>query len=297
MNATLPINYSNAHAFRATQQAPAQQAPAQQAEAADVAPQDFDEGKVTWGEAFEGLASAVAVAGIETVGNTASSLVNLPKATYHAYRAALLTPQIGPVLKTCIALTLPAAVVAAPVLTALGSFGFGLWRGFTEGVEHGIGKAVQQGVDDVKYFHKDMAGQLVKAMSEYEIDELPPGEEPFDISIVGGAKGLAAGVTAGAIDGVGIGASTLIHTPRAAFKAGKALWESDAALPLKVIGTALIPPTAVIAAPLGLVGGALYGLATGAHAGYTKGYGEAVSNAVETVGDFNKMVHEGLNEM
>lgn len=291
MNAALPISYNSPQVYRATK--PAEQQP----QAAAAQSQDFDEGKVTWGEAFEGLASAVAVAGIETVGNTLSSVANLPKATYHAYRAVLKTPQIGPVLKTCIAATLPAAVVAAPVITALGSFGFGLWRGFTEGVENGIGKAVEAGVSDVKYFHKDMAGQLVKAMSEYEVEELPPGEKPFDISIVGGAKGLAAGVTAGAIDGVGIGASVLLHTPRAAFKAGEALWESDASLPLKVIGTALIPPTAVIATPLGIVGGALYGLATGAHAGYTKGYGEAVSNAVETVGDFNKMVHEGLDEM
>ncbi|MGE0491571.1 MAG: hypothetical protein AB7S38_20335 [Vulcanimicrobiota bacterium] len=287
---TLPYNNAYARTLSANKPAPAPQD-------APISSQGVDEDKVTWGQAFTGLGAAVAVAGIETVGNTASSIINAPKATYHAYKALFATPQLGPVIKTCIALTLPAAVIAAPVLTALGSAGFGLYRGFTEGIENGFGGAVKQGVEDVKTFHTDLAGKLVKELQEYETDELEPGEEPFDISIAGGAKGLAAGATAGVVDGLGIGAVTLLHTPRALFKCYDEMWSSEASLPLKVVGSALLPVAAVIATPLGLVGGAVYGIATGAYKGYTKGYGEAVSSSVDVVKDYNQMVDKALDDM
>src|SRR5690606_14595631 len=121
-------------------------------------------------------------------------------------------------------------------------------------------------------------------------------EEPYEIKIVEGARGLAGGVTAGVIDGVGVGALTLVHTPRGAVKAAVEVWKSDMSLPTKTVVSLLIPPAAVLATPLGTVGGALYGLVMGTKDGYTEGYGKAVGNSVKVVGDYGKMVHEALND-
>ena len=134
-------------------------------------------------------------------------------------------------------MTLPVAAALTPPLTAVGSVLFGAYRGFIAAAEDGIGGAVKAGVDDVKYFHNDMAGQLVQELAEYQSEPLEEGEEPFDISVGGGAKGLAAGATSAAITAVGAGGSIAIHTPRAVWEAGEALWTSDASLPLKVGGT------------------------------------------------------------
>ncbi|MGV8121498.1 MAG: hypothetical protein AB2L14_17200 [Candidatus Xenobiia bacterium LiM19] len=127
-----------------------------------------DKHDITIAQAFKGLTGAVTGATIEAVGNTASSLVNLPKATFHAARTIWKTDVIGPVLKTSLTALLPVAVVATPIVVALGSIGFGLFRGFSEGMEHGLGEAVKASAKDVKTFHNDLASKAVNELQDLE---------------------------------------------------------------------------------------------------------------------------------
>ncbi len=255
---------------------------------------DDDYDHMGWGQALEGLAGAVAAAGVETVGNTASSLIKLPQAVGASYKALWNTEVIGPVLKTSIGMLLPAAAVLTPVLVALGSAGYGLFHGFTEGAKHGIGKAVDAATDDVKTFHKEVAGRAIQEIRKFETEKLGDGEKPFDISVVGGAKGLVAGAARGAVDAAGVGAVTLLHTPGGFMKALHEIWKSGAGLPMKTVATALTVPLAVLATPLGVVGGALYGLTYGAKDGYQKGLVPAVTKSLDDVSKYNRMVSEAI---
>lgn len=258
--------------------------------------EDFDGDKMTWGQAGRGLIGAVIGAGVETVGNTASSLVRLPGAVGRTYKALIGTEMLGPVLKTTIGAALLPVAVAVPVLVAIGSAGYGMFHGFTAAAEHGIAAAATETAKDVKKFHETISGTALReALSEFENAKLEPGKEPYEIKIVEGARGLAAGATAAVVDGVGVGAVTLINTPRGVIKAANEIWKSDASLPTKTVATILIPAGAALAAPLGTVGGAIYGLVVGTKDGYTDGYGKAVSKSVETVGDYAKMVNEALD--
>jgi len=259
-------------------------------------PADDDKKDITIGQAITALGSAVVVAGIETVGNTASSIVNAPRATYYAYKALWNTEMIGPVLKTTIGALLPVATVAAPVLTALGSCGFGLVRGFTESLEGGMGQAVKTAVSDVKYFHKDLAGKLVEELGKYEVEQLPPGQKPYDIKVLEAGKALVGGVAAGAVDGVGIGLITLVRTPQGTFKLLSEIWKSDQGPVLKTTETLLVPLGVVLATPLATVAGAVYGLATGAKEGYTNGLGAAAKKAGENVKDYWEATGEMLKD-
>ncbi|MEW6282473.1 MAG: hypothetical protein AB1758_27945 [Candidatus Eremiobacterota bacterium] len=276
--------------------APADPANPPQAPAAPAEGEDDEKKDWTILQAAEGLTGAVLGAGIEGVGNTASSLVRLPEAVYQSYKALIKTEQIGPVLKTTIGLLLPAVAVATPVLVALGSIGFGLWRGFTEGVENGIGSAVSKSAEDVKTFHNELSGKLLDELRKYESEPLEPGEEPYDIKVVEGAKGLVGATAGAAIDGVGIGLVTLAQTPRGVVKAYKEIWKSDMGPVQKVTVSLLVPPAAVLAAPLGVVGGAIYGLAIGAKEGYTNGVGAAVSKSGEAVKDWLDTTNEALKD-
>ena len=250
---------------------------------------------ITIGQAFEGLAGAVASAGIETVGNTVSSLVQLPRATAQAYKTLYNTQLIGPVLKTAIAVTLPVGIVAAPVLTALGSLGYGLFAGCGRGIEKGVGDAIDGALKDVGSFNSEVAGGLVKAMQQAETEALPEGQKPYDIRVVDAGKGLVGGIAGAAIVGGGLGAVTAFRTPQGVVKAYKEIWNSDQGPVLRVTESLLVPPAAVLAAPLATVGGVVYGLVTGFANGYQKGLGESLHGSVDTVSKFNEGVRDALH--
>lgn len=250
---------------------------------------------LTWGQAFRGLAGAVVVSGIETVGNTASSLVRLPGAVAHAYSALYQTEALGPVLKTTLGAALVPAAVAIPMLTALGSAGFGLVRGFGEGAQKGVSAAARQGMDDVKRFHQEVAGtalhEALDALAGYKLE---PGQKPYEIRVADGVIGLGAGVTAAAIESVGVGAVTALNTPRGVIRAAEELWKSEASMPAKTVASLLIPAGAVLATPFGVVGGALHGLVEGTRLGYGEGFGPATSAALENVAEYSKLVDKVL---
>ncbi len=284
ITATLP-RFSNVS--RATNQQPPAQTPPQ-------APPQETEKDWTIGQALSGLGGAVVGAAIETVGNTASSLYRAPEAVYQSYKALYNTQQIGPVLKTTIAVLLPAAAIATPVLVALGSAGYGLFHGFQEGVEHGVGSAARECGKDVKKFHNELSGKLIDELRKYEAEPLQPGEKPYDIHVIEGGKAVVGAAAGAAIDGVGIGLVTLGQTPRGVVKAYKEIWKSDMGPVQKVTLSVLVPPAAVLAAPLGVVGGALYGLAIGAKEGYTNGLGSSVKKTGEAVKDYYDATNEAL---
>jgi hypothetical protein len=253
---------------------------------------------ITVKQAATALASAVVVAGIEGVGNTVSSLSHGFRNMKQAYTTLYKTQLIGPVLKTSIGALLPIAAVASPVLTCVGSVGWGLVRGFTAALdEHdgGFKNAVKKGVEDVKYFHKDLSGRLITTLQEYETEQLPPGQKPFDISIVGGAKGLVGGVAGMTVGAAGIGLITLARTPQGVYKAYKSIWTDNNQGPvLKTTESLLVPLAAVIATPLATVVGGVYGLATSFQKGYSEGLGSAVEQSVKNVKDYHEMVSEAL---
>lgn len=269
--------------------APVASTPAPEASVALSEPKD-----ITIGQAVEGLASSVVVAGVETVGNTVSSIIRAPQATAYAYKALWNTEQIGPVLKTAIACMLPPCALAAPILTAIGSAGYGLFRGFDEGSKHGIGAAVTAAGEDVKKFDNLVAGKLIKELQEYEAKPLEPGEKAYDIRLVEAGKGLIGGAVAGAVEGVGVGAITLARIPQGIVKAFSEIWKSDQGPVLKTCESLLVPPAAILAAPLGAVGGLVYGIVTGFKDGYTKGLGESISNIGKTVDKYGDLAREAV---
>lgn len=280
------------------QQAPAEPAPtpAPPQDAVDPAPpQDSGDKEVTWGKAFRGLACAIPSAVITGVGCTLSSAYNDIPATISAAKAIANTPYIGRNLKAMSFLLLPVATVAAPILTAIGATGYGLYSGFARGVEEGFGKAITGAGEDVKKFHTDLAGKLVESLSDIEHpSSLPDDHQPFDIPLGQAAKGLVGAAIGGAITGVGATAIVGLHSIPGAIKLGSELWSSDTALPLKAVGTVLIPPAVPLAVGLAPVGGALAGVFFGAKDAYQKGLGEAVGNAFHNLGELNKAAVEGI---
>ena len=56
-------------------------------------------------------------------------------------------------------------------------------------------------------------------------------------------------------------------------------------------------PLAVLAAPIGVAGGALFGLGSGAYFGYQDGLVESFKKTGELVQEYHKAVDQGLAEM
>lgn len=251
-------------------------------------------GSVGWGDAAVGLVGAVAGGAIETVGNTIGSIGHAAVGTVEAYRSLWHTEAIGPVLKASIAALLPVATIAVPLLTAVGSAGFGMYRGFVEGVKGGIGGSIQAAGEDVKAFNRELAPKVREGIREFADAKPPEGEKPFDISPLGGVTGAVAGVGNAVVGGVGIGVSTLSQIPEAFVTANRAITKSDMSLPLKTVSHVLSAPLAVVAAPLGFVGGALFGLGAGAYHGYKDGFTDAFGKTGEYVVEYHKAVDKGL---
>ena len=252
---------------------------------------------VGWGDAAVGLVGAVAGAAIETVGNTVGSVGHTAVGTVEAYRSLWKTEAIGPVLKASIAALIPVAAIAVPVLTAIGSAGFGMYRGFTEGIRGGLGGSIEAAGKDVKEFNRELAPKVREGIREAADSKPPEGEEPFDISPVGGVTGAVAGVGNAVVGGLGIGVSTVSQIPEAFITANRAIAKSDMSLPLKTVSHALTAPLAVVAAPLGFVGGALFGLGAGAYHGYKDGFTDAFSKTGGYVKEYHQAVDQGLARM
>lgn len=288
----MQISGNNARARQASFKAPAAKPQAQEASTT----LSGDGSDVGWLDVGAGLVGAVAAAGIETIGNTASSVVQAAELAVEAEVALYKNETIGPWLKGGLALLTPVAAGLAVAATAVGSVGYGLYRGFTEGIHHGIGGAVKAAAEDVVDFNTELAAGAREGIREFGDEKLEDGEEKFDVSPVKAGVGVVAGVGTTLQGAVRIGATTARHLPTAFKLANKAIAQSEMSTPLKVASHGLSLPLAIVAAPLGVIGGALFGLGVGVHQGYTEGFKDSFKKVDEWSDEYSKYAGKFLAE-
>ncbi|MFA7483006.1 MAG: hypothetical protein WC314_21030 [Vulcanimicrobiota bacterium] len=252
---------------------------------------------VGWGDAAVGLVTGVATGAVTGVGAGLSAVKHSALGTVEAYKALWTNETIGPVLKTAMGALLPVATVGVPILSALGGAAYGLYAGFVEGATNGMAAGLSKGLKDVSKFENELAPSVRRGIQEFGESKLGEGEQAFDISPVRGLAAVGAGLGNTVVGGVGIGLSTASQIPEAFITANRAIHQSDMGMPLKTVSHAVSLPLAVLAAPLGVVGGALFGLGAGAYHGYNDGFVESFQKNVEYVGEYHKMVDDGLAKM
>ncbi len=274
-------------ATKATQEA----APQEKTESAITETAD----EVSWSDVGRGLVGAVAAAAIETVANTISSIPQAIELAVEAEVALVKNQTIGPWLKSGIGLLTLAAVPVGIAATALGSLGFGLYRGFSEGAQHGIGGAIKAAGEDVKGFNTEVTSNAREAIREFGDKKLEEGEERFDVSPLRAAVGVAAGLGTTVQGAAQLGWTTAKNIPSAFLKANRSIHESDVGTPLKTAGHLLTAPLAAVALPLGFVGGAAVGLGMGVYEGYREGFVESFQQLNKINDTYNEYANEFLH--
>ena len=276
----------------AQKQAPAP-APAPIEEEIVISSQD----SIGWGDAAIGLVSGVASGVVTGVGAGVASIKHSILGTGEAYKALWKNETIGPVLKTALGTLLPVATVGVPILSAIGGTAVGLYTGFIEGASNGLASAISESAKMVKDFNQELAPDVRQGIRQFGDAKLEEGEERFDISPVGGVKAVAAGLGNTVVGAVGIGASTISQIPEAFITGNRAIHASDMGLPMKTVSHVVSLPLAAVAAPLGVVGGALFGLGSGAYHGYNDGFVDSFKKTGEYIGDYHQYVAKSLDEL
>lgn len=285
----------NATALRMPQVA--LKAPAAKPQAAPQEVSTFSNDGVSWGDAAVGLVAGAAGGAITGVGAGLTSIKHSLLGTAEAYKALWTNETIGPVLKTAMGTLLPIATVGVPVLSAIGGAAVGIYRGFVEGATNGLSAALAQSTKDVHEFNTELAPEARKGIREFGEAKLQDGEKPFDVSPIRGAEAVAAGLGNTVVGAVGIGASTISQIPEAFWVGNKAIAQSDMGLPLRTVSHVVSVPLAVAAAPLSVVGGALFGLGSGAYHGYNDGFVSSFKQTGEHIADYHKYVDDGLAKL
>jgi len=188
------------------------------------------------------------------------------------------------------------AGLAAPVFAALGGTLFGMFEGFKEGAEKSPLAVPAAAGNTVREFHTKWAGQAVEAVQNLAAQEPQSSDQVYEIRLIEAGKGLIAGAAGAAVVGAGVAASSLVNLPGAYLRGNSEIWKSDAALPLKVGGTLLATGAAAVAVPFAAVGGALWGLGTGAYHGYKDGLLPAIGDAAKDVKTFHQGVSEAIHK-
>lgn len=280
---------------------PQRQLAQKQAPVAAKAPEEnisfSSDDSVGWGDAAVGLVSGIAGGVVTGVGAGISSIKHSIIGTGEAYKALWTNETIGPVLKTALGTLLPVATVGVPILSAIGGTAVGIYRGFVEGASEGLAAGLSASFKDVSDFNKELAPAARREIRDFGDAKLGEGEERFDISPVGGVKAVAAGLGNTVVGAAGIGASTISQIPEAFITGNRAIHASDMGLPLKTVSHVVSLPLAAVAAPLGVVGGALFGLGSGAYHGYNDGFVDSFKKTGEYVADYHKMIDEGLADL
>lgn len=253
-------------------------------------------GDVGWLDVGKGLVGAVAAAAIETVGNTASSIPQAVELVGEGEVALVKNSTIGPWLKGGIGLLAPFAGALAVAGTAIGSIGYGLYRGFTKGIEEGVGGAIAAAGKDVKEFNTKLASGLREGIREFGNEKLSEGQEKFDVSPVRAGVGVVAGLGTTVQGAAQFGWTTIKNIPEAFSVGNKFISKSDMSTPLKAASHTLSVPLAVVAAPLSVVGGAVVGLGAGVYEGYRKGFTESFKKVNEWNNEYSKHADKFLNE-
>lgn len=270
--------------------APARQAPPP---AEEAPPRD----ELTVGEAASGLAGAVTGAAIRSAGCTGATLLRLPGAVAQTYKTLWNTEQLGPVMKCTVGAMVPLVALATPALVALTAAGYGMVQGFEEGSKGGLQRVAQQSADDVRTVFTDGNRAVIESLKQFETEPLKPGQEPYEIKVTEGAKGLVGGAIGLVVDGAGMGLMGLAKTPKALYKIYRALDKSDLGPVKKTAVGLMIPPLVCLAAPVGLVAGAVYGMVVCSKEAYTNGIGSAARKSVENLQDAHRWSHELLENL
>ncbi len=247
---------------------------------------DKDDTSNVW-KAIRAIPSSLAGAVICGVGGAAASLVDVPRMTVGAAKSLAKTPYIGRNLKVMTGVLLPFGAVASILLSPIAGALYGLVTGFANGAEKGVAEAVKNAAHDVKRYHTDVTGSAIEWLKDHETGNLPEGEKPFDVSVLGAAKGLVGGAASGVITGVSATGLAAAYVIPGTVRAEAELWKSDIPLPFKVVGTPVVPVAMGLAACLAPVAGALYGLGMGAKDSYKEGLGEAIVNSGKAVKEAN----------
>ena len=258
---------------------------------------DFDEKDFSWLDLGKGLVCSVASGAIVGTGAALAGVVKAPRITFEAVKGVWKSKMLGPVLKATLTPVIIAAGVVAPVFVAIGGLGYGLFEGFVEGSSKNPLAAVTKSIDTCKQMHGKVTKEIVNGIRDMATKEPTSPEEVYEIKVIEAGQGLISSVASAAIDGVGVGGSVLVNTPKAYYNLSKELWKSEAALPLKVGGQVLATAGLVLAAPLGVVGGVLYGLGKGAYNGYTEGVLGGIKGAGQDVAEFHKMASKAVDSM
>jgi hypothetical protein len=255
---------------------------------------EIDEENFTWGQLGKGLAGSVVGGVVVGAGGAVAGIMKTPKITYEAVKGVWKSEMLGPILKTTVTPVIIAAGLAAPVLTAIGATGYGLFQGFKEGAEKSPVAAGQKGIETVKEMRGKVTHKIVEGIREAATQKPESEDDVYEIRVIEGVKGLAASATSTAVGAVGIGATTALHVPGGYVKASSEIWKSDAALPLKVGGQVLATAAAGLAVPFGVIGGGIFGLGMGAYKGYTDGFVAGNKETLEGIGDFHEMAKDAI---
>lgn len=259
--------------------------------------QTFSSDSVGWGDAAVGLITGAATGVVTGVGAGISSVKHSLLGTAEGYKALYKNETIGPWLKTAIGALMPVATVGVPVLSTVFGAAYGLYSGFVAGATEGFSAGMSQGFEDVSDFNKKLMPAVREGIRDFGDAKLGEGEEKFDISPIRAGEAIVAGLGNTVVGGVGIGLSTASQIPEAFVTANRAIHQSDLGLPLKTVSHAVSLPLAVLAAPIGVAGGALFGLGSGAYFGYQDGLVESFKKTGELVQEYHKAVDQGLAEM
>lgn len=281
---------SKAVSIQAKQQAPAPE----ETQYSDS--NEFPEDEFSWGDLGKGIVGSVVGGTVVGVGGAVTGLIKTPRVTYEAVKGVWKSEMLGPVLKATVTPVILAAGLAAPVLTGIAGIGYGLFQGFGEAAEKNPVAAAKKGFETVKDFNGKVSEAVVEGIREAATEKPESADDVYEIKIIEGVKGLATSATSAVAGSVGIGATTALHLPGGYVRASSEIWKSDAPAPLKVGGQLLATAAGVLAVPLGVAGGAIYGLGMGAYKGYTEGFIEGNKETFKGIGDFHEMAKEAIYE-
>jgi len=131
------------------------------------------------------------------VGACASTLAKLPKGIVSAYKALYKETNIGPTLKTVLISPILVGAVLSPFAAFFGGLCFGAFRGCSVATEKNssiVFETFTKSCNDVIKFNKKLIGNWINELWDYNPQPLPPGEKPYDISIIRGVLSLVFGL-------------------------------------------------------------------------------------------------------
>ena len=233
------------------------------------------------------------------VGAGLVTILRTPQMVFHTYQNLWRTERLGPVAKTTIGIVLPIGFAIAPVAAVLGGAiagvaYYGFWRGLTE--TH----------DDDTFLHVPFTGaaESFKAVIDFdesaaktawvEVRKLKDDEQPFEIRVIEGARGVLSTLLTTPYQALGLTAVTLAYWPRGVYRMHENIWKSMGTstavlelammMAMEVVGLAV----AVLAIPLTPVASVLFSVVDGCVEGYKRGVRSAFGNATKRISDWRK---------